>query len=471
MYVPVVFGESSFIGPCPEDAPLKPEQLKWWDKATGLFYHPYLLLNAFEYVTKGERDVCVRDRLGIGKDTCVLGDSGGFQIFKFNVKVPTQDVLRWQELNCDRAFIVDDVSGADDTEEEFERKLLHTVENCKIFEANRTNSEMSIYRVLHGHTEERIRRWFDAIAPFPFEGWSIGFHPSGDVWGQARMAMFLYHMGWRGKLHFLGASGRNVVPVEIWSSKLFEDVVFDSTSYAMGVRSRTYDLPADLFPSGQSLSLGDRLQDWHELTHLPCVCPICSTLKTIDNIRRGDPGMYISLHNMFLTVETCHKLKALLPYEELYLKYVEENCKKDTRMAIEFMKMCVSVGYEPAVREYHRHMRLAVPTQDQSTFLTMMAPVSKVRLKDAVRVDPSVVEGGKKPRKKKEKGPVRTNKQIARTLLDLSDQSTNALEEERVKPECFGEFEESTCCDPGFCGEEALEECRRVSLEGRGNPR
>jgi hypothetical protein len=457
-YIPCLFAAHGFKTE-KEGAILKPEQLKWWNKDTGVFYHPYILLNAFMSIKS--KDFNLREKLGIGKETLVLGDSGGFQIWKHKADIPVLDVLHWQEANADRGFIVDDVIELTNTDEEFQKKVDKTVRNCEMFAANRSNSNMLIYKVLHGHSEDRIRRWYDAIEPFPFEAWSVSFHPESDVWGQVRLAMFLYHMGYKGTIHFLGVSGKNVIPALIWLSNIFEEVLFDSSSWAIGVNQRLYTLPNE-FPYG-NLTFGDRIQGWHGLEELPCTCPVCREMGTVEAMRRDKVGLTISLHNLYLFKDKCEKLRRMLKYEELFLKYVGTFCDKDTLLAIDFAKACLSIGYPAAVNEYSRFMSNLTSNQEQSTFFTMLAPIAVPKLRKAEKIPGLPGEKEIKPRRKKKNAMNPAQSKIERRLLDLSETKISTLEVKDEKPSCYRNYDGNCCQGSDFCPE-FYDSCRSCSF-------
>jgi queuine/archaeosine tRNA-ribosyltransferase len=143
----------------------EPEYWTWWNKEKSVFYHPHLLLNAWT----DQNTPTKRLNEKIGLDVGVLGDSGGFQIWKQTllkgkpIDIDPIKILRWQERNCDVAFTIDWPVGSDDSDEVFEHGLKETVKNCQIYQDNLQRSDMRVLRVLHGHSNERIKRFYDAL--------------------------------------------------------------------------------------------------------------------------------------------------------------------------------------------------------------------------------------------------------------------------------------------------------------------
>lgn len=380
------------------------EQTRWWDPKHSYLYHPYILLNFLNF----KDDPHCRQDLCIGDDTMVLGDSGGFQLYTQNLDIDPKEVLKWQEDNCDRGFILDVAAGAQDTDEEFDVCLKKTIENCECFRANR-REELKIYSVMHGHTDERCQKWFDEMSKFEFEGWSVSFKPPGDVFGQARQLMLLYKNGVRKNVHFLGISGYHVMPILVYASTFIDDVVFDSSSYGMGIRSRVYVMPRDLF-KGRLLTFGDKVSDWHDLKVLPCGCPICSKIESVEELMamgRGG-GYMISLHNMWIMCDYIEKLKALVSYKELFRLFVEQNCNRKTLLALDYIDECLAGNYDEATyKTYAKFMPLMASTQEDFSFDELVT--GNVALKKKVRSESA-------PKKTIKAGRRREKPMVSRSL-------------------------------------------------------
>ena len=365
-YVPVLFSSGTSVVGDQLVLGKDPSFWTWWRKNESVFYWPHLLLNAFT----GGSQPNQRADLKIGPDTAVLGDSGGFQILTQTIRkgiklnIDPIQILRWQERNSDCAFIIDWPCGPEESEDFFEKCVVESKANCQIYQDHMESDKVRMLKVLHGYTDERMKRWYDAIQHFDFRGntgWSFGLHPSGDVFGQARVFAFLYSQGFRGYLHFLGVSGWNTMPIVVYASRFMDTVIYDSSSYTQGYRSMTYMMPPDLGRRGE-ISFGERRQSWHELTRPPCTCPVCMFLLE-NGISFADSmchpqygGHLISLHNLWLYIERSLKLRALVPDKERYFKYVHENCSKEVYVALQYIDDVMRVGYEEATREYSRWM-------------------------------------------------------------------------------------------------------------------
>ena len=396
----------------------KPGKFWCWYHKDSIFYHPGLLNNA--YTSKDQPNH--RKDLGVPDDVIVLSDSGGFQIHQ-NMKagkvidIEPLEILRWQERNGDVAFIIDVPIGAEHNDSIYEEGLKQTIANAQLFQDNMVSDDLRMLNVLHGHTYDRTVRWYEELSKFTYRGkngWSVGFHPSGDVMGQARMMGFLMHMGHTGYVHFLGTSGWNVQPLLVYGSQFFDRLVYDSSSYASGYTTRTYVVPPDV-NKGEEITFGDRLQSWHGLKKPPCVCPVCTYVLENDydfstamrNPKAG--GHLISMHNLCLMLERHKKLEALLDDKDRYFKYVHDHCSKASFMALHYIDDCKTMGYVAATQHYDKFFARTVVSQVQAEFGSMMLQPSKPKEKPAIRNnDPIAPKINKKtglPRKVKIKPP------------------------------------------------------------------
>jgi queuine/archaeosine tRNA-ribosyltransferase len=331
------------------------EYWSWWYKGKSVFYHDGLLLNAYTSRAEGDK----RHILNIGPDCRVLIDSGGFQLYKQTVlqgkklNIKPIDILRtqeqWGDGPNDASFIIDYPVGADDNDSMFDFCLAETKKTCELYQAEMQSDSLRMLNVLHGHTMERIKVWYDTFHKFRYRGrtgWSVGFHPSSDVMNQARMFAFIWSQQTESEpleyFHFLGVSGWNTMPLLVYASRFADEVVFDSSSYGSGYKTKTYMMPNDI-DRGGDVVFGDQIQSWHELVEPPCNCPVCLTVREADvsfpdaMLDPNGGGHLISLHNMFQYIDRSRKLHALVADKERYLKYVSSHCSKEALLACQYL--------------------------------------------------------------------------------------------------------------------------------------
>ena len=437
----------------------------WWDEGETIFKHPGMLLNAFTSKDLPNQ----RADMEVPKSCQVLADSGGFQIHIAlskgkKVEINQLEILRWQERNGDTAFIIDIPIGAEHDDATYEFGLTETIKNCQFFQDNMVSDELRMLNVLHGHTYDRCVRWYDSLKKFDYRGktgWSVGFHPSGDVLGQARMIMLLQSLGHKGYLHLLGTSGWNVQPILVYAARFFETLVYDSSSYASGYKERTYNVPPDIDKS-EDITFGDKIQSWGSLKHPPCCCHVCRYITdngiefatAMTNPQAG--GHIISLHNLCLMLDRHRKLEALADDKDRYFKYVQKHCSPAAFMALNYINDCQAMGYQRATEQYQKWMARTVVTQVQAEFGSLFHHPEKAKAQTAIRkeiTEPRInPKTGKvrQVRKKPEKGPkVLTSIDISTEVTKLSADQANMIAEE-IEPKVESGIPETISMEDGF---------------------
>ena len=352
---------AEIISAAQKDVRYEGHNLTWWN--SGSFYrYPALLINYFHQ----NKPFNFRQSMRVPPDVTVIGDSGGYEILSMRAKgKPTNinplQVLKWHETNCDIGMTLDlspvnlqptgngGKSVATNpnpiSHEEFEKRLEQTCYNNQVFQDNRTNPHLKIYNVIHsgmGKTES-ISIWYERVKDFKFEGWAIAPKPPSDPVKVAIDGMFLWDRGVRNNLHVLGISGINVLPVLVYMEKYIKHISTDSFSYGVNaiVRKHMNLLgPPDFFYRPKE----------RKYSRIPCLCPVCSNLKSVEDLYRTDiPGYsLIALHNLWQYLQYLKYLETLVEDREGFNKYVKNKSSK-LKTAIDFIDNTVANGWETAI--------------------------------------------------------------------------------------------------------------------------
>ncbi len=188
---------------------------------------------------------------------------------------------------------------------------------------------------------ESINEWYDRVKDFKFEGWSIAPKPPSDPFKVALDGMFLWDRGVRENLHVLGISGIKVLPVLVYMEKFIKNISTDSFSYGINaiVRKHMNMHGPDFFykPSERAYA------------KIPCMCPVCSNLKSVDELYRTDVPGYavIALHNLWIYLNYLKYLEAMVDNKEHFMDF----CKKHPTLerAIFFIDYTIEHGWEEAI--------------------------------------------------------------------------------------------------------------------------
>lgn len=201
----------------------------------GYFYYNRALYSAghakidLEKSVAHEPMVWTRDR----DKTLLVSDSGGFQIGKGVIKFDwarffekkgdrgykgdadriRTGILRWQEHISEWSMVMDIPTWATFRPETglktFDDCLQATLHNNDFYVANRTEGMTKFLNVLQGRNWEEAQRWYEAVKPYPFEGWAMGGQNMCNMEIALKRLITMRDDGMlEGKdwLHFLGTS-------------------------------------------------------------------------------------------------------------------------------------------------------------------------------------------------------------------------------------------------------------------------
>jgi hypothetical protein len=267
--------------------------LRHWEK-TSLFYHPYILLSAGNYIKmKG-----FRERLEIPDDVLIFGDSGGHQIATGGSGdnfLSSLRSLRWYKDNGINYGIIFDIPPY--TIKKKSNKIITFEKALKLSYkysmemVKRNNGELILYNVLHGKNKNEIDKWFNVMNELNLDRWCISQKMGLDLF--AYQIKKLYDDGVK-YIHVLGLSGTVITAFLFLIKKYFKLITFDSSSFKITGIYRQYRIP--LTPN-EKIYIKDV-----ENAHKICMCPICQTADQNRDLLYADYGLSevgLALHNLF----------------------------------------------------------------------------------------------------------------------------------------------------------------------------
>lgn len=341
-----------------------------------------IVLQSAYYGKEHTKKISFKEKLNIPKETLLIGDSGGFQIASFAkknkvCKFTKEESLKWLENNCDIAMNLDVPPNLDGNPslKDFKNALKESVKNFEYFQSNRKNKECKFYNVLHGETKELLDIWYNEVKKFKFEGWAIGMKPPSNPMIQALGFCYLHSKGeFKNKygIHFFGTSGENVIPIiNYCAHKLKEDILvtFDSSSYNIGSIYRTYYLPGLI---NTNISFGDKYRLNPNIKTLPCNCPVCSLIKSVDdlNTNKRISGILISLHNLYQYKRFNEICQSLVVEKKSFLEYLKKlNLNIKVFNSIEMVDYYFENGFDKMYDKYKNHFQKKQNTDKSSKSL------------------------------------------------------------------------------------------------------
>ena len=325
------------------------------------------------------------------ENAMVFVDSGGYQLAHSTVNhlTYTDDVaLKWSEQNGDIFPILDRPTFTLGREKkpgvplspykDYEECLRLSVNSAKHYAENRTRSDAKILNVIQGQTIAQIKKWYDNISKYQFEGWAYG-GTKGNL-GRIVPALLFLHSNKEFErekcnlFHIFGVTSNEsmiyfqYLQMLLNKSGIDVQITYDSTYW-----NRTCVFGGYFTEARYIIGTGMASMNWsnqisyRELSkdfRMPCSCPICTDLVDVysffnhykddkdgnEVVRFKDYNMNIAFHNLYLQLEYLENVTRILKsnmkevYKEffpkkiydnlLFLDKVFENVSKDWEMEL-----------------------------------------------------------------------------------------------------------------------------------------
>ncbi len=337
--------------------------LNWWERNENknFYRHDALLFNYFHHKKLN------RENMKVPSDVNLIYDSGGFEVLSRRAKglpcnIDPLEVLRSSEASANIGLTLDlspvnlqptgeggksvATNPKPISHEEFLKRLEETCKNNDVFQDNRGQSKygLKIYNVVHSGMGkiDSIDEWYERVKLYKFEGWALAPKPSFDTLKVAIDVMFLYSRGIRENLHILGISGFKVLPVLMYLEKFIKNISTDSFSYGVNtiVRKMMSPYMDTFYKPGE-----------HSYSKIPCLCPICSNITSVEDLYRTDVVGYslIGLHNHWTYINYVKYLEALVDNKPEFLAF----CKRHDYLskALNFIDYSIEHGWEEAINK------------------------------------------------------------------------------------------------------------------------
>ena len=302
------------------------------------YRHKYFLLSAGHNLS----NETLRQDMGLGKDSFVMGDSGGYQICTGAMKWKPETkhrIMTWLENNADISINLDipprgKMFGYDEA-------ISTSYENFKYFSENRLGKTMFL-NVLQGSNQGEMDTWYHKMKDFQFDGWSIG-GMGGNVYGiMYAFALFLHNKELdkthNKYVHILGASSVQ----DFWFFSVLQKFLnqrFDSriqlttdsssSNRATIFGSWFYDINWKTMKQITNYFGNKGKTDYNLDNPLPCRlnCPACVDVTYAD-IEPYDSQTYIQMtnHNLAFQTNAIDNLNKLVDSHE---EMIKEVCGRD----------------------------------------------------------------------------------------------------------------------------------------------
>jgi len=306
------------------------------------------------------------------EDAMVFVDSGGYQLAHSTVNhlKYTDDVaLKWSEQNGDIFPILDRPTFTLGREKkpgvplspykDYEECLRLSVNSAKHYAENRTRSDAKILNVIQGQTIAQIKKWYDNISKYQFEGWAYG-GTKGNL-GRIVPALLFLHGNKEFErekcnlFHIFGVTSNEsmiyfqYLQMLLNKSGIDVQITYDSTYWNRTCVFGGYFTEARyVIGTGMASMSWSNQINYRELAkdfRLPCSCPICDDLVNVysffnhykedkegnEIVRFKDFNMNIAFHNLYLQLEYLKNVTRILKsnmkevYKEFFPKKIYDN--------------------------------------------------------------------------------------------------------------------------------------------------
>jgi tRNA-guanine family transglycosylase len=343
------------------------KSLRIYNKLSNSYFkNNYMLISAGAQY----RETDYRKKLQ-AEDAMVFVDSGGYQLAHSTVnhKVYTDKVaLEWSEKNGDVFPILDrptfTLGMMRDGKQlspynSYQECLDLTVTSAKYYSENRTREDAKILNVIQGQTIPQIKKWYDAVSPYKFEGWAYG-GTKGNLGRIVPAILFLIKNGEFDRpeckyFHIFGVTSNESMIYFQYLQMLLNkhgidiQITYDSTYWNRTcVFGGYFTLARYIVGTGMSSMNWPNTIDYTKLSkdfRMPCNCPICTDLTDVyglfNHFKKNKQGeetirfkcfnMNMAFHNLYLQLEYLDNVTRVLKcgmqeiFKEFFQKKIYDN--------------------------------------------------------------------------------------------------------------------------------------------------
>ncbi|NPA85834.1 MAG: tRNA guanosine(15) transglycosylase TgtA [bacterium] len=282
---------------------------------------PMIITNAYIiYKTPELREVAEREGIHrlLGYDGIVETDSGAFQLMVYgDVDVSNAEIVRFQErIGADIANPLDVPPTPNDSREVVRLKCQETLKRLHEARDNLLNSRLSL--PIHGGLYKDIRIWYceqvkdlAKDAEILAVGGVVPFLETQNYVQPVEALLIVRKvLGFSKPVHAFGVGHPMVFALMVAAGA----DLFDSAAYAIYARDDRL-----LLPTGTK-----RL---HELSELPCSCPVCSkyTAEELKEMEKEERTKLLALHNLYVSFAELRRIREAIREGSLH-EYLEYRC-------------------------------------------------------------------------------------------------------------------------------------------------
>lgn len=365
VFTPVINTSKQLFFEMKEGVDGKEYYSNFWTKKSPFSYN-YMLISSYY----GRAYPNFREYMDIGKEYCVLGDSGGYQKVTLEVDFSALSVLEWQEKNVDAGFVLDrppfensgsKFFGKGNDYNLFVSSMEETEKNSKIMLVNKSK-DFKLYGIIQGNSPSQVIEWYEKMEKIQdetgkkFDGWAFSPKPSNDTYKVTLYSILAKMIEEREQktkpIHFLQVSGSDSLVVLSFFSKMYDGfITTDSSTSFLAMR---YGQVISPFSLKHKIDLGKKRG--LNISKFPCNCPVCSKFEfNPKELTKGD-YRFLTLHNLFQIINFIDFCSALAEDRERYVNEMKDYVvdKENVKETVKILDYCLDYGWEKCFKVYEK---------------------------------------------------------------------------------------------------------------------
>jgi len=301
----------------------------------------------------------------------IVADSGGFQIaVGRETWIDPSDLTQWYNKNVDLGMVLDIPIRFQDND--LVKRCAYVQKANTDFMLREKSNNLELINIFHGINDADVTAYRDICEVDGVDRLAIG----GAYWfgalGAIDRVLFYILNGKKYKhYHILGVM--NILHVVLYmriASKGFAPLITsDSSTHLQNAVTKGYLFQPFISHQFKPIDIGDKENFPAPHNHLPCVCPVCSTIKYADVLRilSGNLAAFLLMtHNMYVTnrylkgmhsiiqTATTRELKELMGFQ---FKSRNQFVADETLRGLDFIDLVQQEGLETARSRYAFYMK------------------------------------------------------------------------------------------------------------------
>ena len=227
----------------------------------------------------------LREELGVGDDTIIFADSGGFDFQTKEIDTsPVKTLETQRELGADIFGTVDAPLSKDNRQSTNQHRISRSIDFA-LEASDAHDGDEALLASVHGYDPKTVQNTIQHLErEGEFDGYAVGsLVPIRTDYTKVTKIILAARRSTDKHLHVYGLGGITYQPLLLY---LGVDS-FDSSAFIRSAGKRNYFIPG---------FGGEPLKNVENLSHPPCACPVCST-RSFDMIR-NDRDLLVQ-HNLW----------------------------------------------------------------------------------------------------------------------------------------------------------------------------